>query len=63
MKINKKNTIRPSFRELLMKCSPEDFDGHTEFSRMTPEQRLDALAVLAHFVYKNKGAANRDKVV
>lgn len=26
--------------KILKQTSPEDFDGHTEFSRMTPDQRL-----------------------
>lgn len=26
--------------KLLKQTSPEDFDGHTEFARMTPDQRL-----------------------
>lgn len=59
MKKDKKKLISPGFRELLHKCSPSDFNGHTEFHRMSPEQRLDALAVLARFVYENKGRANR----
>jgi hypothetical protein len=25
---------------ILKQTSPEDFDGHTEFARMTPDQRL-----------------------
>jgi hypothetical protein len=31
-------------------CS--DFDGHTEFSRLTPEQRLEWLSGLVMFVYE-----------
>lgn len=26
--------------KILKQTSPEDFDGHTAFSRMTPDQRL-----------------------
>jgi hypothetical protein len=26
--------------KILKQTSPEDFDGHTEFARMTPDQRL-----------------------
>lgn len=34
---------------------PEDFDGHTEFYRLTPEQRLDWLAQAVCFVAEFKG--------
>jgi hypothetical protein len=37
----------PSFEEL----RPEDFDGHTEFSSMSPEQRLIWLSAAARFVH------------
>lgn len=30
-------------RQVIEKTSPSDFDGHTEFSRMTPDQRLSWL--------------------
>ena len=30
-------------RRVLRDASDEDFDGHTEFSRMTPDQRLSWL--------------------
>ncbi|HDL64003.1 MAG TPA: hypothetical protein ENH12_01295 [Proteobacteria bacterium] len=53
--------VDPDFRELLKRCSPSDFDGHTEFQNMSPEKRLDGLASLARFVQENKGAANRKK--
>jgi hypothetical protein len=54
--------IKPSkeFERALAECSPEDFDGHTEFYRMTPEQRLDWLCEAATFVYEFKGKANSD---
>ncbi|MEM4248148.1 MAG: hypothetical protein QXH80_02690 [Candidatus Nanoarchaeia archaeon] len=31
------------FYEALKKSQPEDFDGHTIFSKLTPSQRLDWL--------------------
>ncbi|MBT8043076.1 MAG: hypothetical protein KJN98_07885 [Pontiella sp.] len=30
-------------RRILEKSTPSDFDGHTEFSRMTPDERLSWL--------------------
>jgi hypothetical protein len=39
--------VIPSFEEL----RPEDFDGHTEFSNMSPEERLIWLSAAARFVY------------
>ena len=40
---NRPAEIKPSkeFERALAQCTPEDFDGHTEFHRLTPEQRLD----------------------
>lgn len=43
----------------LEKVTPEDFDGHTEFDRLTAEQRLMWLSQIAQFVVLYKGAANR----
>jgi hypothetical protein len=52
--------IKPceEFEHALAQCKPEDFDGHTEFHRLTPEQRLEWLCQAATFVYKFKGKAN-----
>jgi hypothetical protein len=54
--------IKPSkeFERALARCKPEDFDGHTEFYRLTPEQRLEWLCQAATFVYEFKGKANSD---
>jgi hypothetical protein len=38
-----------SAREIIARSRPEDYDGHTEFARMTPRERLawlDAAVVL-----------------
>ena len=43
--------------ELLLRCAPEDFDGHTEFHRLTPLQRLVWLDEAVAFI----GAAKRMK--
>jgi len=55
-----KTEIKPSkeFEHALAHCKPEDFDGHTEFYRLTPEQRLEWLCEAATFVYEFKGKAN-----
>jgi hypothetical protein len=56
---NQKTEIKPSeeFERALAQCKPEDFDGHTEFYRMTPEQRLEWLCQAAAFVHEFKGKA------
>jgi hypothetical protein len=55
-----KTEIKPSaeFARALAQCTSEDFDGHTEFHRLTPEQRLEWLCEAATFVYEFKGKAN-----
>jgi hypothetical protein len=35
MNLRKKST-REEFERALAQCKPEDFDGHTEFYRLTP---------------------------
>ena len=30
-------------KQILQHTTPEDFDGHTEFARMTPDERLSWL--------------------
>ena len=57
---NRKTKAKPSeeFERALAQCRPEDFDGHTEFYRLTPEQRLEWPCESATFVYEFKGKAN-----
>ena len=57
---NRKSEIRPSaeFERALAQCTREDFDGHTEFYRLTPEQRLEWLCQAAAFVHEFKGKAH-----
>ena len=57
MNLRKKST-REEFERALAQCTPEDFDGHTEFQRLTPEQRLDWLFQAATFVHEFKGRAH-----
>ena len=59
MNLRKKST-REEFEHALAQCTPEDFDGHTEFYRFTPEQRLEWLCQAAAFVHEFKGKANSD---
>ncbi len=56
MNLRKKST-REEFEHALAQCTPEDFDGHTEFYRLTPEQRLEWLCQAAAFVHEFKGKA------
>ena len=43
------------FRRMLAQTTPEDFDGHTEFPRLTPEQKLEWLAEGARFIIELRG--------
>jgi len=56
MNLRKKST-RAEFERALAQCTREDFDGHTEFYRLTPEQRLEWLCQAATFVHEFKGKA------
>jgi len=46
------------FERALAGCTPEDFDGHTEFHRLTPEQCLEWLCQAATSVYALKDKAD-----
>ena len=59
MNLRKKST-REEFERALAQCTREDFDGHTEFYRLTPEQRLEWLCQAAAFVHEFKGKAKFD---
>ena len=50
-------STREEFERVLAQCRPEDFDGHTEFHRLTPEEKLDWLVQAATFVHEFKGKA------
>ncbi len=45
-----------TLQEILQKTKPEDFDGHTEFHRLTPEQRLAWLDQAVAFIQTAKNA-------
>lgn len=44
------------FRRLLAQASPSDFDGHTDFEKLTPEQKLLWLSQCAKFFTEVKKA-------
>jgi len=45
--------------EAVRHSRPEDYDGHTDFDRMTPAQRLAMLDEATLFVWKQKARASR----
>jgi hypothetical protein len=53
MNLRKKST-HEEFERALARCKPGDFDDHTEFYRLTPEQRLEWLCQAAAFVHEFK---------
>jgi hypothetical protein len=48
------DTNLAKFKDILKETSRSDFDGHTEFYRLTPEQRLFWLSQCAQFVSEIK---------
>jgi hypothetical protein len=55
----KKERDMEKFRRRLAQTSPADFDGHTDFTRLTPEQKLMWLSQCARFVDEaRKGKAS-----
>jgi len=46
--------------DTIANCPKEDFDGHTEFHRLSPKERLLWLSNTAYFVYK--AASNNPKL-
>ena len=48
--MNQEEFDRNEFDRILATLKPEDFDGHTEFHRLTPEQKLMWLSQIAQFV-------------
>lgn len=41
----------PKRQELLKKCRPEDFDGHTDFQKLSPVEKLHWLSTTAVFLH------------
>ena len=52
----------PLVRSCIRRTPPADFSGETNFVRLTPSQKLDALASLAAFVKECKGLASYQSV-
>lgn len=49
--------------EAVRRSRPEDYDGHTEFDRMSPAQRLAWLDEATLFVWKQKARATRPEKI
>ena len=49
-----KNKVQEQPLEAVRRSRPEDYDGHTEFDRMTSSQRLAWLDEATLFVWKQK---------
>ncbi len=43
------------FKTILKNLAPADFDGHTEFSRLSVRQKLAWLSEAARFCWKTRG--------
>jgi len=54
-----KDRVQEQALEAVRHSRPQDYDGHTEFDRMTPSQRLSWLdeATLLVLSHKNRGPA------
>jgi len=52
---------REQVLEAVRHSRPEDYDGHTEFDRMTSAQRLAWLDEATLFVWKQKARASCEK--
>ena len=48
------NIDEKSFRSILKNISKEHFDGHTDFIKLTPEQKLQWLSSAAQFYFEKK---------
>lgn len=55
--IRGKSTAK-EFAHALAQCTPADFDGHTEFHRLTAEQKLEWICQAATFIQEFKGKAH-----
>jgi hypothetical protein len=41
-------------RKIIARSRPEDYDGHTEFARLSPQQRLEWLDAAVVFIESTK---------
>ena len=54
-----KNKVQEQPLEAVRRSRPEDYDGHTEFDRMTSSQRLAWLDAATKFVWEQKAGATK----
>jgi hypothetical protein len=54
-----KDKVQEQALGAVRRSRPEDYDGHTEFDRMSPAQRLAWLDEATLFVWKQKARASR----
>jgi len=47
-------SMTPEVRAIIAQSTPADYDGHTEFEQMTPEQRLKWLDQAVLFIAAQK---------
>ncbi len=52
-----------NFRDLLNKIPDREFDGHTEFEPLTPEQKLNWLAGAVVFYFKYSKSTGRVDII
>lgn len=58
-----KDKVQEQALEAVRRSRPEDYDGHTEFDRMTPAQRLAWLDEATLFVWKQNARASHSKKI
>ena len=56
-----KDKVQEQALEAVRISRPEDYDGHTEFDRMTPGQRLAWLDEATLFVFNQTAATKKKK--
>lgn len=49
-----------SLQQVISHLRPEDFDGHTDFQLLSPDQKLMWLSQAVQFFFENKGKASPD---
>jgi hypothetical protein len=57
-----KDRVQEQALEAVRQSRSQDYDGHTEFDRMTPGQRLAWLDEATMFVFKHGAATQKKKL-
>ena len=57
-----KDKVQEQALEAVRHSRPQDYDGHTEFDRMTPGQRLAWLDEATMFVFYHGAATKKKKI-